>query len=88
MERYKANMSISSENRDWLLVFDVGTQSVRAAVIDLRGNIRKLIKTPIDPYFSHQPGWAEQEPDYYWQNLAATANGSPYRSLQTDMRCR
>ena len=61
------------ENRDWLLVFDVGTQSVRAAVIDLSGHILKLIKTPIDPYFSHQPGWAEQEPDYYWQNLAVTA---------------
>ena len=66
-------MTGSSENRDWLLVFDVGTQSVRAAVIDLRGHILKLIKTPIDPYFSHQPGWAEQEPDYYWLKLAATA---------------
>ena len=66
-------MTGSMENRDWLLVFDVGTQSVRAAVIDLSGHILKLIKTPIDPYFSHQPGWAEQEPDYYWQNLAVTA---------------
>ncbi|MBW2709122.1 MAG: carbohydrate kinase, partial [Deltaproteobacteria bacterium] len=66
-------MSISSGNRDRLLVFDVGTQSVRAAVIDLRGNICKLIKTPIDPYFSPQPGWAEQEPGYYWKNLAVTA---------------
>ncbi len=42
-------------------------------MIDLKGNIYKLIKTPIDPYFSLQPGWAEQEPDYYWNNLAATA---------------
>ncbi len=61
------------ENRDRLLVFDVGTQSVRAAVIDLAGNIRKLIKTPIDPYFCAQPGWAEQEPDYYWKKLGATS---------------
>ena len=66
-------MTGSLENRDWLLVFDVGTQSVRAAVIDLSGHILKLIKTPIDPYFSHRPGWAEQDPDYYWQNLAVTA---------------
>jgi len=66
-------MSNFSENRDRLLVFDVGTQSVRAAVIDLAGNICKLIKTPIDPYFSPQPGWAEQEPDYFWKNLADTA---------------
>jgi len=66
-------MSRPTENRDQLLVFDVGTQSVRAAVINLAGNIRKLIKTPIDPYFSLQPGWAEQEPGYYWKNLAVTA---------------
>ncbi len=66
-------MTRFSENRDRLLVFDVGTQSVRAAVIDLAGNICKLIKTPIDPYFSSQPGWAEQEPDYYWKSLAETA---------------
>ncbi len=66
-------MSNFSENRDRLLVFDVGTQSVRAAVIDLHGNICKLVKTPIDPYFSSQPGWAEQEPDYYWKNLGYTA---------------
>lgn len=66
-------MTGTSENRDWLLVFDVGTQSVRAAVIDLAGNICKLIKTPIDPYFSLQPGWAEQDPGYYWKNFAVTA---------------
>ncbi len=61
------------ENRDQLLVFDVGTQSVRGAVIGLDGSFSKLIKTPIDPYFSRKPGWAEQEPDYYWQNLRETS---------------
>ncbi len=24
---------------------------------------------PLEPYFSEQPGWAEQQPDYYWQSL-------------------
>ena len=66
-------MTGTSENRDCILVFDSGTQSIRGAVIDLGGNILKKVKTPIEPYFSHQPGWAEQEPDYYWKNLAATA---------------
>jgi sugar (pentulose or hexulose) kinase len=58
---------------DWILVFDVGTQSIRAALVDPQGVIRHLVKTPIEPYFSRQPGWAEQEPAYYWENLAATA---------------
>ncbi|RTZ97344.1 MAG: carbohydrate kinase [Deltaproteobacteria bacterium] len=56
-----------------ILVFDAGTQSIRAALIDLEGTIRQIVKTPIEPYFSRQPGWAEQEPDYYWTTLAATS---------------
>ncbi|EFK08058.1 carbohydrate kinase, FGGY family protein [delta proteobacterium NaphS2] len=66
-------MSNTSEKRNRLLVFDVGTQSIRGAVIDPEGNFRKLIKTPIDPYVSPQPGWAEQDPAYYWRNLVITA---------------
>jgi sugar (pentulose or hexulose) kinase len=66
-------MTIPGSNGDLILVFDAGTQSIRAAVIDLAGNIHKIIRTPIEPYFSRQPGWAEQEPDYYWQTLAATS---------------
>ena len=60
-------------DRDLILVFDVGTQSVRAALIDPAGNIRHIVQTPIEPYFSQKPGWAEQKPDYYWQQFAATA---------------
>ncbi len=66
-------MKLSMQNRDRLLVFDVGTQSVRAAVVGPEGNFSKLVKTPIDPYFSTHPGWAEQAPEYYWRNLALTA---------------
>ena len=58
---------------DQILVFDAGTQSIRAALIDPRGVIHHLVKTPFEPYFSRRPGWAEQEPDFYWQNFAATA---------------
>ncbi|MEZ5186214.1 MAG: FGGY-family carbohydrate kinase [Candidatus Nanopelagicales bacterium] len=60
-------------NRDGLiLAIDAGTQSIRAALVDLTGNIHHLVKTPIEPYFSDQPGWAEQQPDYYWQMLCET----------------
>ena len=58
---------------DLILVFDAGTQSIRAALINLQGDICHMVKTPIEPYFSPQPGWAEQEPAYYWENLAATS---------------
>lgn len=54
-----------------ILSLDAGTQSVRALVFDPRGNLRYRARAPIDPpYHSPQPGWAEQEPDTYWEALA------------------
>jgi len=55
---------------DCILAIDAGTQSVRAALIDLKGNILLIEKIPIEPYFSVHPGWAEQNPEYFWENLS------------------
>ncbi len=55
-----------------ILSIDAGTQSIRAAIIDTEGNIIKIVKTEIEPYFSVNPGWAEQDPEYYWKNLKTT----------------
>jgi sugar (pentulose or hexulose) kinase len=55
-----------------ILTIDAGTQSVRAALVDLKGRILDLVKTPIEPYFSEHPGWAEQHPDYFWEMLCQT----------------
>ena len=55
--------------RDHLLAIDNGTQSVRALIFDLRGNLVAKSQVYIEPYFSTQPGWAEQNPDYYWDSL-------------------
>ncbi len=52
-----------------LLSIDVGTQSVRALAFDLRGEIRGKAQIHIEPYFSSQPGWAEQEPQLYWNSI-------------------
>jgi sugar (pentulose or hexulose) kinase len=66
------NRSVSSSDGELILSIDAGTQSVRAALVDVHGAIRRLAKTPIEPYFSEQPGWAEQRPDYYWEMLCRT----------------
>ncbi len=58
-----------SENSELILSLDVGTQSVRAVIFDLSGNIQAIHKQKIKPYFSDKPGWAEQNPEYFWENL-------------------
>ncbi len=66
-------MTTAQSRGDLILVFDAGTQSVRAALIDHEGRIEQIVKTPITPYFSHHPGWAEQDPGYFWDSLAAAS---------------
>ncbi|TPH12263.1 FGGY-family carbohydrate kinase [Litorilituus lipolyticus] len=53
-----------------ILAIDNGTQSVRALLFDLSGNLVAKNQVTLTPYFSHQPGWAEQNADYFWQKLA------------------
>jgi sugar (pentulose or hexulose) kinase len=62
----------SKKHEELILAIDAGTQSIRVALIDLKGNIGHMVKTPIEPYFSEYPGWAEQEPEYYWKMLCTT----------------
>ncbi|MDR3248122.1 MAG: FGGY-family carbohydrate kinase, partial [Treponema sp.] len=57
-------------NGPLVLAFDIGTQSARAMLINPQGEILfKEQKIYDQPYFSKQPGWAEQHPDFYWQHL-------------------
>lgn len=52
-----------------ILAIDNGTQSVRALLFDLEGNVVAKGRQELEPYFSRHPGWAEQEADYYWASL-------------------
>ena len=52
-----------------ILAIDNGTQSVRALLFDTSGNLVGKGKQEIEPYFSREPGWAEQHPDYFWEQL-------------------
>jgi len=54
---------------DHILAIDNGTQSVRALVFDPRGSLVAMSRVEIEPYFSEQPGWAEQHPEYFWESL-------------------
>lgn len=53
----------------YLFAIDNGTQSVRALLFDLDGQLVGKGKQEIEPYFSTQPGFAEQHPDCFWQAL-------------------
>ena len=54
---------------DHILAIDHGTQSVRALVFDPQGHLVTMSRVEIEPYFSDQPGWAEQHPAYFWDSL-------------------
>lgn len=50
-----------------ILAIDNGTQSVRALLFDLQGNIVAKAQVHLEAYFSEHPGWAEHDPEDYWQ---------------------
>jgi len=55
--------------KDLILAIDNGTQSLKALVFDPAGRLLAKEMVPFTPYFSEQPGWAEQDPDVFWQAL-------------------
>jgi sugar (pentulose or hexulose) kinase len=55
--------------KDLILAIDNGTQSLKALVFDLAGRLWAKEMVPFTPYFSKQPGWAEQDPEVFWQAL-------------------
>jgi len=55
--------------KELLFSIDVGTQSIRALLFDLQGNLLHKVQIPIESYFSKHPGWAEQHPVYFWDKL-------------------
>jgi len=50
----------------YVLTIDCGTQSIRALIFDKNGTLIGKKKREFEPYFSNYPGWAEQNPEVYW----------------------
>ena len=55
-----------------VLTFDIGTQSARCLLVNETGVFEDMEQKKYEtPYFSKQPGWAEQAPDFYYETIAA-----------------
>ena len=53
-----------------ILVVDIGTQSLRASVVSSRGEILSFSQKKYDPpFYSPEKGFAEQDVDYYLEQL-------------------
>ena len=62
-------------DKRYIIAIDSGTQSIRAVLFDTQGNELAIEQRVFDPYFSLQPGWAEQSTDDYWDKLCIVTNG-------------
>ncbi|MBI9088616.1 MAG: FGGY-family carbohydrate kinase [Desulfobacterium sp.] len=54
-----------------LLAIDCGTQSLRALLFTDKGDLVARSQVEYIPYVSPRPGWAEQDPEIYWNSLCA-----------------
>lgn len=59
----------------YILAIDCGTQSVRALLFAKDGTLTGKKQVAFEPYFSHYPGWAEQDSELYWQSTCQACQG-------------
>jgi sugar (pentulose or hexulose) kinase len=69
---------------EYVVAIDVGTQSTRAALVDVRGLVHDAASSAIELY-TPRPGWAEQDPEDLWEttvaNIAAVIGRNPRASI-------
>lgn len=58
----------SNQNRT-LLSIDCGTQSLRGMIFDVCGHLVSKRHVEYSPYYSENPGWAEQDAELFWNSL-------------------
>ncbi|MCK5781297.1 MAG: FGGY-family carbohydrate kinase [Flavobacteriales bacterium] len=67
-------MKNKQTNDDLILSIDCGTQSIRAILVSLEGDIIDKEQVFYEAYYSPKPGWAEQEAETYWKGLCKATN--------------
>ncbi|MDP1902447.1 MAG: FGGY-family carbohydrate kinase [Rubrivivax sp.] len=58
-----------------LLAIDCGTQSVRALLVGLDGEMAARCQVALDGYLSLHPGWMEHDADAFWRAAAQACQG-------------
>lgn len=64
-----------------ILAFDCGTQSTRTMLFDDKGKLIDKEKNTFEPYYSTQDGYAEQDPNLYWDVLCEASQKLKARNL-------
>ena len=59
--------------KPYLLGIDLGTSSCKVAVFDMDGQLQASANGEYPVYYPHQ-GWAEQDPDEWWQGICKALN--------------
>ncbi len=67
---------------DTFLGIDLGTSGVRSVIIDTQGTLLAEARAPLPASLEPQPGWREQDPNAWWQAVAATVDSLPSDYLQ------
>jgi FGGY-family pentulose kinase len=84
--------TIAGESK-YLLGLDVGTQSLRAALVDVHGKTAAFATAPIETTYPH-PTWAEQQPRAWWSaaeiaiaRALAQGNIAPEQVIAVGLDC-
>jgi xylulokinase len=56
-----------------ILAVDVGTTSAKAGLVGLDGSVLAIARRGYELTVGHRPGWAEQDPESWWEALLAGA---------------
>ncbi len=57
-----------------ILSIDCGTQSLRTLIFSSSGEVLDRVQVPYEPYYSINPGWAEQDPEVFWDSFIQACN--------------
>ena len=71
------------QSEDYLLGIDVGSSSVKATLVEVSsGKTIALSQSPSDemPMLSLQPGWAEQDPEMWWDHIVKSVRSCVEKS--------